>query len=166
MLERQDQVSSNKLVILFLAIVATLLVSGCGGYKPEEIQYGIDQCDYCKMTIADQSFSSELITQKGKVLKYDSIECLAAADLVFANKSQEVHSRWVTDFGEPGQFLDANRAWIVLAERQKSPMGIGLVAVNSEESAAKLIDDVGGRIVTWSEIKEIVTVAWKLENSN
>ncbi len=118
------------------------------------------------MTIADKSFGSELITQKGKVLKYDSIECLAAADLVFANKSQDVHSRWVTDFGQPGQFLDANKAWIVLAERQKSPMGIGLVAVSTEESATKLIDDVGGRIVTWGEIKEIVTVAWKLENSN
>ena len=149
----------------FMTLIAAALI-GCAGYAPEEIHYGTDQCDYCKMTIADKSFGSELITQKGKVLKHDSIECLAAADMVFANKSQDVHSRWVTDFGQPGQFLDANKAWIVLAERQKSPMGIGLVAVSSEESAAKLIDEVGGRTVTWSEIKEIVAVAWKLENTN
>lgn len=149
----------------FMTLVATALI-GCAGYAPEEIRYGTDQCDYCKMTIADKSFGSELITQKGKVLKYDSIECLAAADMAFASKSQDIHSRWVTDFGKPNQFLDANKAWIVLAERQKSPMGIGLVAVSTEESATKLIDDVGGRIVAWSEIKEIVAAAWKLENSN
>lgn len=150
-------------IILTMMVVALI---GCAGYSPEEIHYGTDQCDYCKMTIADKSFGSELITQKGKVLKYDSIECLAAADMVFANTSQEVHSRWVTDFRQPDQFLDASKAWIVLAERQKSPMGIGLVAVDSDESAAKLIDEVGGRIVTWNEIKEVVAVAWKLENSN
>ena len=150
---------------LIMTLIATSLI-GCAGYAPEEIHYGSDQCDYCKMTIADKSFGSELITQKGKVLKYDSIECLAAADMKFASQSQEVHSRWVTDFGQPGDFLDASKAWIVLAERQKSPMGISLVAVKTEESAAKLIDDVGGRIVAWSEIKEIVAAAWKLENSN
>ncbi len=158
--------SNRQMTAAFLMILMTAALIGCAGYAPEEIHYGTDQCDYCKMTIADQSFGSELITQKGKVLKYDSIECLAAADMALASKSQDVHSRWVTDFGQPGQFLDANKAWIVLAERQKSPMGIGLVAVSSEESAAKLVDDVGGRIVAWSEIKEIVTVAWKLENSN
>ncbi len=163
MLERQDQVSSNKLVILFLAIVATLLVSGCGGYKPEEIQYGIDQCDYCKMTIADQSFSSELITQKGKVLKYDSIECLAAADVEFVRNSQEVHSRWVTDFRQPGKFLNANSASIVASDRQKSPMGVGLLAANSEQAAQQLIDEFGGRIVSMNEIRELVKVAWKLK---
>lgn len=151
-------------VSLFITLIAATLF-GCAGYAPEEIHYGTDQCDYCKMTIADKSFGSELITQTGKVLKYDSIECLAAADMSFASRSQDVHSRWVTDFGKPGQFLDAHKAWIVLAERQKSPMGIGLVAVSSEESAAKLVDEVGGRIVAWSETKEIVAVAWKLENS-
>lgn len=158
--------SIRQVTATLLMTLMTAILIGCAGYAPEEIHYGTDQCDYCKMTIADESFGSELITQKGKVLKYDSIECLAAADMAFAGKSQDVHSRWVTDFDEPGQFLDANKAWVVLAERQKSPMGIGLVAVSSEESATKLIDGVGGRIVAWSEIKEIVTAAWKLENSN
>lgn len=151
--------------LLFVTLVV-LIFSGCAGYSPEEIHYGSDQCDYCKMTIADKSFGSELITQKGKVLKYDSIECLAAADIVFANKSQGAHSRWVTDFVQPGQFLDAGKAWIIAAERQKSPMGVGLVAVSTEEAAKKLVDDVGGRIVAWNVVKEIVAEAWKLKFGN
>lgn len=155
--------SSKKRAASFLSIFSVLIISGCGGYTPKEIQYGVDQCDYCKMTIADQSFGSELITQKGKVLKYDSIECLAAADIGFADKLQDVHSRWVTDFKKPGQFLDANTAWIVASERQKSPMGVGLLATGSEQVAQQLIDESGGRIVSLSEIREIVKAAWKLE---
>ena len=146
-----------------MSIFAAFIISGCNGFTPKEIQYGIDQCDYCKMTIADQSFGSELITQKGKVLKYDAIECLAAADIGFAGKSQEVHSRWVTDFRRPGKFLDANTAWIVASERQKSPMGVGLLAADSEQAAQQLIDESGGRIVSLSEVREIVKAAWKLE---
>ncbi len=152
---------SNK-VLYTIALIALALL-GCTGFTPEQIHYGSDQCDYCKMTIADKGFGSELITQKGKVLKYDSIECLAAADMVMASQSLEVHSRWVTDFGDPNQFLDANKAWIIAAERQRSPMGVGLVAVNSEQAAEKLIDEVGGRIVAWTEVKEIVAHAWRLE---
>ncbi len=155
--------SNKQLSISILATVFVLFLIGCGGYAPEEIRYGTDQCDYCKMTIADQSFGSELITQKGKLLKYDSIECLAAADMVFAGKSQSVHSRWVTDYKNHGQFLDANTAWIVASERQKSPMGVGLLAVASESAAQQLVDEFGGRIVGWGEVKEIVAAAWKLE---
>lgn len=147
-----------------MALIAAALL-GCTDFAPEQIHYGSDQCDYCKMTIADKSFGSELITQKGKVLKYDSIECLAAADIAMANQSLAAHSRWVTDFGDPNQFLDANKAWIVAAERQRSPMGVGLVAVKSEQAADKLIDEVGGRVVTWTEVKEIVAHAWRLEMS-
>ncbi len=155
--------SNKQLSISILATMFAFFHIGCGGYSPEEIRYGTDQCDYCKMTIADQSFGSELITQKGKVLKYDSIECLAAADMAFAGKSQQVHSRWVTDYKRHGQFLDANTAWIVASERQKSPMGVGLLAASSESAAQLLVDEFGGRIVGWSEVKEIVAAAWKLK---
>lgn len=148
------------MVLLQMLIVASL--PGCGGYTPEEIHYGSDQCDYCKMTIADKSFGSELITAKGKVLKYDSIECLAAADIAFASKSQDVHSRWLTDFTQPGQFLDANEAWIIAAERQRSPMGVGLIAVGTEQSANQLISEVGGRTISWGEALKIVAEAWKI----
>ena len=158
--------ADRQVLVAFLLMLIAVTLSGCGGHAPEEIHYGSDQCDYCKMTIADKSFGSELITSKGKVFKYDSIECLAAADIAFASKSQDVHSRWVTDFTQPGQFLDANKAWIIAAERQKSPMGVGLVAVSTEQSAEQLVNEVGGRIVTWSEAKEIVAKAWKLEIGN
>lgn len=154
---------SPKFLSLIASIVGLVVVlSACGRQGPAEIHYGSDQCDYCRMTIADKSFGAELISAKGKVFKYDSIECLAAADIDLSRKLQDVHSRWVTDFTHPGNFLNATDAWIVATDRQKSPMGIGLVAVDSEKAANDLIDNVGGRIVRWSEIKELVAEAWKI----
>lgn len=137
-------------------------IGGCGGNKPVPIQYGHDQCDYCKMTIADASFGTELITGKGKVLKFDSIECLAAADLEKARSGETVRSLWVTNFNTPETFLNVTDAAIILAHRQRSPMGIGLVAVDSDEAATELIREVGGNEMNWDEIRRHVARAWSL----
>ncbi len=139
-----------------------LLALGCGTTGPTPIQYGVDQCDYCRMTIADRRFGTELITDKGKSHKYDSIECLAAAELKSAQDAKKIRSQWVTDFAHPGTFLDVRAATFVATERQKSPMGVGLVAVGTDSDAAVLIQSVGGAVVDWNGAKRLVAETWKL----
>lgn len=148
-----------------VAILLSALGAACSSHAPSPIQYGVDQCDYCKMTIADEKFGSELVTTKGKVLKYDSIECLAADDLVMTQSAGQVHSRWVTSFTAPGTFLDVATATIVATERQKSPMGIGLVAVGSQSEADALIQVAGGAVLDWPGVKDLVADTWKLEEN-
>ncbi len=160
-------------VLLKRAIVQTatigtavlVLMSGsiaCSSYRPARISYGIDQCDYCKMTIVDKSFGAELVTTKGKIYKFDSIECLAAAALERDGKSESNYSLWVTNFHEPEVFLNVENAFVVAAERQRSPMGVGLVGVDSKEAATELIGHVGGVLLKWSEVKKHVAQAWRL----
>ncbi|MEW5796079.1 MAG: nitrous oxide reductase accessory protein NosL [Candidatus Zixiibacteriota bacterium] len=139
------------------------LLAACSGYTPSEINYGTDECDYCKMTIADDKFGTEIITSKGRVLKFDSIECMAAADINSTKNDLAIHSRWVTDFNSPRTFMKADAALIVATLHQNSPMGIGLVAVDSHTKAAGLIARAGGSIVTWDETKALVTKAWNLK---
>lgn len=146
-----------------IAVLLSVFGAACSSYAPAPIQYGVDQCDYCKMTIADQKFGSELVTTKGKIFKYDSIECLAADDMEMGQATGQVHSRWVTDFTHPGTFLDVSKAAIVATERQRSPMGVGLVAVGSQSDADALIQSVGGAVVDWSEVKALVADTWKLK---
>src|SRR5690606_1343073 len=50
------------------------LASCSRGYKP--IDYGSDGCAHCKMTIMDARFGAELVTDKGKVYKFDDILCM------------------------------------------------------------------------------------------
>lgn len=146
------------------AVIACLLLSlavSCSQPGPLPIEYGVDQCDYCKMTIADNKFGAELVTTKGKIYKYDSIECLAASDLE-TGTAKQVHSRWVTDFAHPAAFLDVSRAVLVATERQKSPMGVGLVAVSTKLDAEALIRSVGGSVVDWNGVHQLVAETWKL----
>jgi copper chaperone NosL len=162
---RSRQSVSAKLTtsVVSIAVLFSVFGAACSSYGPSPIQYGVDQCDYCKMTIADQKFGSELVTTKGKIFKFDSIECLAADDIEMERATEQVHSRWVTNFAHPGTFLDVSKATIVATERQRSPMGVGLVAVGSRSDADALIQSVGGAVVDWSEVKALVADTWKLK---
>ena len=58
--------------VLFIAIIT--LVSCTVEEKP--IIYGTDDCALCKMLIMDQRYGTEIVTTKGRVYKFDAIECL------------------------------------------------------------------------------------------
>lgn len=69
---------------------------------------------------------------------------------------------WVTDFNHPGSFLNTERAVIIVTESQRSPMGVGLIAVDSPQQAKRLIETVGGKTLQWSEVGALVTSEWHL----
>ena len=55
-----------------------LLVASCAP-KAEPIDYGKEECAFCKMTIVSPQFASEVVTQKSKAFKYDAVECMLQA---------------------------------------------------------------------------------------
>ncbi len=142
-------------------VIAALGVA-CSTSGPADIAYGQDECDYCKMTIADKRFGSEFISNKGKVYKFDSIECLAAFQITGGAALPSPKTMWVTDFSHPGTFLSIDQAALIASARQKSPMGVGLLAVGSEREAKRLIEAVGGDLVSWQQTQALVTKEWKL----
>ena len=148
--------------IKIVSVLSLMVLVGCAGHGPVEINYGQDPCDYCKMTIADNKFGSELVTSKGKVYKFDSIECLAAYAQVNTGENASVKSMWVTDFNNAGTFVRVDNATIVLSERQNSPMGVGLVAFSLSPEAERFVTEKGGKILNWPETNKIVAQVWKL----
>nr|WP_246229479.1 hypothetical protein [Mucilaginibacter humi] len=66
-----------KTLSAFIIMLCCLLLGACS-HAPEPIRYGKDACAHCKMTIMDKRFSSELVTAKGKVFKFDAAECMTA----------------------------------------------------------------------------------------
>jgi copper chaperone NosL len=59
----------------FLLPIIALLFISCSKV-PEKINYGEDHCMNCEMTIMDKRYGAEIVTVKGKVYKFDSVECL------------------------------------------------------------------------------------------
>ncbi len=153
----------RKNVVLELAAsLSIILCLGCANKGPVEIHYGQDPCDYCKMTIADNKFGSELVSSKGKIFKFDSIECLAAYTQVNSDEDASVKSMWVTDYSNAGTFVRVDSATIILSAQKNSPMGVGLVAFSLGPQAGNFAHENAGRLLTWPETCKIVADVWKL----
>ncbi len=152
----------NRPIIRAVSVLILVVMVSCASHGPAEIHYGQDLCDYCKMTIADRSFGSELVTSKGKVYKFDSIECLAAYTQVSSEDKAEVNSLWVTDFKNAGSFVEVDKAIFIVSESQNSPMGVGLLAFGSGAQAEDFISEIGGRKLNWPETCDLVKRTWKL----
>ncbi len=120
--------------------------------KPEPIIYGSDQCDHCRMTIMDNKFGAEIITEKGKVYKFDAAECMIRFPKEGKVKEEDIKSRLVTDASRPGQFIDAVSAVYLISEGFPSPMGANLSAYGSKADAEKFRADFSGELKTWEEV--------------
>ena len=118
--------------------------------KYEPIDYNHDECAYCKMKISDPKFGAELVTTKGKIYKFDSAECLLW-DYI-KNVDREHKFLMVTDYQNPYQFIDAEKATYMISEQQPSPMGGGLSAYDDKELALLAASSKAGKTLTWEEL--------------
>jgi copper chaperone NosL len=134
------------------ACVAVLTLVACVG-TPPPIEYGIQGCDYCRMEITDSRYGAQLVTTRGKVYAFDSIECLAS----FAETLPEdrIRSILVTDFSRPGTMIPVENARFYRDERRGGPMGAGLLAVAHDADSTWVAINVRGMPLTWSAIREM-----------
>ena len=77
---------------------------------PEPIAYGHDGCAYCEMTIMDQRYGTELVTDKGKIFKFDSVECLVRYLKEGEAEQTNVKLVLLTPFTHPETLEDANQS--------------------------------------------------------
>ena len=120
--------------------------------KPEKIAYGTNACHYCKMNIVDDRHASEIVTKKGKVYKYDAIECMLGD--INANASRKVALYLVMDYSKPDNFTDATQAVYLISEEVPSPMGAFLSAFGDEQDAVKIRDEKSGELFSWEAIQK------------
>lgn len=140
----------------FLIIVLLTVLVSCSS-QPEPINYGHDECDFCRMSITDNRYGCELITDKGKVFKFDEAGCMIEYALV-ENLIGDVNQKFlVTDFAAPETFMNANDGFYVHNENFRSPMGLNVTAFNSEISRQKFVAENGGNLLNWIDVIELVS---------
>lgn len=128
----------------------SLLLFSCNG-GPEPINYATDACKFCRMVIVDQQHGAEIVTAKGKIHKFDAVECMLnfSKDLKDTIGTQFL----VNEFVVPGVLRDAPKATYLISEGIPSPMGEYLTAFNSRDDAENARQQFGGQLFTWSEIQ-------------
>lgn len=137
-----------------------LLALNCSP-SPEPIDFGSDNCAYCKMTIVQRPFGAELVTNKGKVYKFDSIECMAAFYLKEnVVRREDVHLILVTDFESNEKIVDALPAFYLHSPKLHSPMGMNLSAFENEDACQTARQKYGGEIIEWPEVIAMINEEW------
>lgn len=138
------------LTATLVTVLATALACTRG---PTPIQYGQDSCHFCGMTISDPRFGAELVTVRGKMYTFDSVECLASYYLAQDSTARAGASVWVTDFQHPNTFIPAERAHYVFgAARAHSPMGRGLLALAPHADVAGAAREFQGVVMSWTQL--------------
>ena len=133
------------------ALAVSLSLAGCQA-EPRPVQLGVDSCTFCRMTVGDPRFAAEFVTKKGKVLTFDSIECLAA----FAVADEDAGTPWVTNFNDPGEWLKADRAFFVRSPAVRSPMGLNVSAYKTRAAFEKAKSDSNGQELRWDDVLLLV----------
>jgi copper chaperone NosL len=150
-MEEKTPEMKNYTLISFLAVLVSL--SACK-QKFDPINYGHEACTHCRMTIVDKRFAAEIVTGKGKTLKFDDFGCLLkyVKDEKFKDTSALI---FVADFNHPdGKFLDARHTVFVHDENLRSPMNGNFAALNSEAGANKLNAGLHGTLLTWTSLRK------------
>jgi len=118
----------------------------------DPIKYGKDNCQYCKMTISDKHYGAEVITQKGKVYKFDEIRCLISYINENESNVKSVSEYYLTDFTGKNELVKKENLSFLKSDKLKSPMGGNIASFSNKDSLNVYRNKLGGEIVTWETL--------------
>ena len=137
-------------------LMAGLVLAGCE-QGPRPIRYGQEECAECKMTLVDQHYGAEFITARGKVFKFDDLNCLTAYERRVASRPGPAAQSVVVDFTRPNHFLAVDQAWFLQHDGLRTPMASSLAAFAAEAELEVVRRQLGGggRVLRWPAVKAI-----------
>lgn len=139
-----------------ILVILLVLVVSCSK-APQKIAYGVEVCNFCQMTIVSKTHAAQLVTKKGKQIKFDAIECMLHH---FRDSGNEANSAilLVANYNQPGEMINALEATYLISPNIQSPMGANLSAFNSEEEAVAMHNVHDGDIYNWENLKAKMNV--------
>jgi copper chaperone NosL len=133
-----------------LLMLLSLMLFSCANYNPEPIQLNVDNCDFCKMSIADGKFGAELITQKGRFYKFDDIMCMV--NYCKENSAIKVTAFYVNDFSKENVLINVENAFFLTGGRINSPMRGGIIALSTEKESATFQKKLNAEPIAWDAV--------------
>ncbi|MCB0659335.1 MAG: nitrous oxide reductase accessory protein NosL [Saprospiraceae bacterium] len=120
-----------------LSLVALVLMSltfvRCSPSGPEPIVLHKDACAHCKMNISEPHFGAELITEKGRVYKFDDIYCMAEFKKENPEKNSTRH--YVHNYLGDNELIPVESASFLKGGELKSPMAGNIAAFKTSQEA-------------------------------
>jgi len=122
---------------------------------PQPIKYGTDNCDFCKMTLMDKRYGAEIVTQKGRVYKFDDVNCLVMFDKEGSVKAEDIAGRYITDFAHEGVLIEVEKAVFLESDKLKTPMASQVAAFATPADLEQTKTQSGGEVLVWKQVQEL-----------
>ena len=144
--------NEKRKIIMGVSAILSLSLVSCT-IESEPLHYGRDACYACKMTLVDTKFGAEIVTTKGKIYKFDDVNCM----LGFYNSGEvmpgDMKDVLIVDFSKPEKLIDARHAWYVKSEAVKTPMASNVAAFESNDDLKRMDADWAGIQMRWGELQ-------------
>jgi copper chaperone NosL len=102
------------------------------------------------MTIVDRQHAAEIVTQKGKIFKFDAVECMVNAREEIG--ADNIAQYLCNTYDAPGELTDATTASFLVSKAIPSPMGANLTAFSEAEAAKRTMDEFNGSLYNWNSL--------------
>jgi len=141
----------SKSLNIFLYFLVSLMLA-CNP-ESQPISYGSDMCEFCRMSIVDQRFGSEIVTQKGKVYKFDAVECMV--NYLDDRIEDESKLKYIltNTLDAPGELIDVQECRFLRSDNMPSPMGMFINPFKDSTLAIKNQEENSGTILDWINLR-------------
>jgi copper chaperone NosL len=140
----------RKPAVAVILMLAGITLTACSAHGPRPIQLNKDACAYCKMSITEASFATQMNTVKGRDYVFDDLVCMAS--YIKENNNVEMAKAYVANFCTPTEFVDLDDAVLIHSDSLRSPMGGNIAGFASEDSASVYKSRFAAREITWASI--------------
>lgn len=138
------------------ALIALALLCGCQRAAawppaPVAVALGEDACASCRMITSDARFGAQLHDRAGGVQQFDDLGCWQKA---VAGTRPDPVATFVRSFSN-GEWIRADRAFVVREGGLHTPMGSGLGAFATREAAMAYAErHLGAAVLSWNELSQ------------
>ena len=141
------KIRNTHLVLFFLS----LGLFSCK-IQPDPIKLGRDNCHFCKMTISDIKFGSEIVTKKGKVYKFDDTQCMISFLQTNFLEKKEIGQLYLVDFSGSHALLKVSDAYVLKSDLFATPMKGYYAAFSNSKAMQQIQMQYKAKKVSWNEL--------------
>lgn len=135
--------------LVCIVILISLYACNVG---PEPLRYGEDACHTCKMTLMDKKFGAEVVSAKGKIFKFDDMNCMVNFLNSGTLAERDIAHRLVVDYATPEKLIAADNAFYLKSSEIRSPMASQVAAFERKADMERHLNTWRGIYLTWGEL--------------
>ena len=130
-----------------------VFLTNCSPEGPDPIILNKDICSFCKMNISDGHFGAEIITEKGRIFKFDDISCMMAYKS--QHQDSKIKNHYVHHYTGDNELIPAENAYYIQGGTLKSPMAGNVAAFNSETEASQQAANLNAQSTDWNHLTQV-----------